>query len=367
MFGCRSSTLAQRTLPEPSILLAAPANGTIRVWRVLGRGSLSLRVLRPAGEQLIGAGRSAEATNVTGGPNVTDLPIRAGDVIGVDLLGEPVSELGDFVYTGATSSDFYPEALPEDGIARTPTPSPNFEIMLNAEVILTPTISGIAPASGAVAGGDVVTISGTNLDGVTAVMFGSTSASRFTLDSPTQITAVAPPAPAGTVAVGAVSPGGASAPVEADRYTYLAPPTLVAPMPTGPVLSAVGESANRWRSGMALSTISHGVPVGTTFAFALNEDATVSLRFTQRVTGRRVDGKCLAYSKHDSGKSRCQRTLPAGMLSVAAHAGANKIRFTGRLSSQKRLEPGRYAVSIMAQDAAGLHSVPELLSFTVVR
>jgi hypothetical protein len=44
-----SMTLVQRTLPDPSVALVAPADGTVISWGVLGLGSLKLRVLRPVG------------------------------------------------------------------------------------------------------------------------------------------------------------------------------------------------------------------------------------------------------------------------------------------------------------------------------
>ena len=55
--------------------------------------------------------------------------------------------------------------------------------------VLTPTITGFTPAGGSA--GTVVTITGSNFSGVTAVAFGGTGAT-FTVISPTQITATAP-------------------------------------------------------------------------------------------------------------------------------------------------------------------------------
>ena len=69
-------------------------------------------------------------------------------------------------------------------------------------------VGSIAPASGSTAGGDTVTIAGSYLDGATAVMFGSTPASSFTVDSAGQIRAVAPAGAAGAVDVTVVGPGG---------------------------------------------------------------------------------------------------------------------------------------------------------------
>ena len=55
-----------------------------------------------------------------------------------------------------------------------------------------PTITSITPASGLLSGGSTITITGTNLTGATAVDFGTTAATSFTVVSNTEITAVVP-------------------------------------------------------------------------------------------------------------------------------------------------------------------------------
>jgi uncharacterized protein (TIGR03437 family) len=59
-------------------------------------------------------------------------------------------------------------------------------------------------------------LAGTGFTGATAVLFGATPATSFTVNSDTQITAVAP-AGLGTVPVTVVGPGGTSAGVS---FTY---------------------------------------------------------------------------------------------------------------------------------------------------
>jgi uncharacterized delta-60 repeat protein len=86
-----------------------------------------------------------------------------------------------------------------------------------------PTISGVTPASGLVAGGQTVTISGANFSLVSAVTFGGVAASTFTVNGDSSITATTPPGVAGPVSVGLASPVGVSAPNT--LYTYLAPTT----------------------------------------------------------------------------------------------------------------------------------------------
>ena len=82
-----------------------------------------------------------------------------------------------------------------------------------------PVLTGISPAAGPLAGGTSVTITGSNFTGATAVNFGSTPGTSFTVISPTSIAAVSP-AGTGTVDVTVVTPNGTSATTAADQFTY---------------------------------------------------------------------------------------------------------------------------------------------------
>ncbi|MBH0776811.1 IPT/TIG domain-containing protein [Nocardia bovistercoris] len=82
--------------------------------------------------------------------------------------------------------------------------------------VVVPNVTAVSPASGAEAGGTAVTITGTDFSGPLTVRFGGTATS-FTIDSDTQITAVAPPG-TGTVQVTVAGTGGAGTGVV---YTYI--------------------------------------------------------------------------------------------------------------------------------------------------
>ncbi|WP_405177566.1 ice-binding family protein [Nocardia sp. NBC_01377] len=97
---------------------------------------------------------------------------------------------------------------------------------------LVPALTSLNPASGSAAGGTTVVLTGTNLTGVTSVSFGGTSATSFTVNSATQITAVTPAHVAGAVQVTVTAPGGTSNGV---TFTYIAVPTLASAVPnSGP-------------------------------------------------------------------------------------------------------------------------------------
>jgi hypothetical protein len=97
-------------------------------------------------------------------------------------------------------------------------------------VAAVPTVTSISPTSGAATGGTSLTITGTNFTGATAVMFGNTAATSFTVNSATSITAVSP-AGTGTVDLTVTTFGGTSATAAADQFTFTNPPP---PPPTPP-------------------------------------------------------------------------------------------------------------------------------------
>jgi hypothetical protein len=82
-------TIAQNELPDQGVVDLAPASGLIRSWRAAGSGVLTLRVLRPVGDgRWTGDGTGPRASDLAGGLNAANLPIRAGDLIGVDLTAQ---------------------------------------------------------------------------------------------------------------------------------------------------------------------------------------------------------------------------------------------------------------------------------------
>jgi hypothetical protein len=147
--------------------------------------------------------------------------------------------------------------------------------------------------------------------------------------------------------------------------------TAPAPPATRPIPSVTGarQSATRWREGNKLAQITRKKkrpPVGTTFTFALNTQATVTLRFTTRLPGRKVGNKCVAKTRKNAKRKSCERTVTAGTMSFTGHAGTNRVVFQGRVSSSKKLEPGRYTLVVTATNSTGT-SAPASLSFTIVK
>jgi serine protease len=87
---------------------------------------------------------------------------------------------------------------------------------------LVPGISSLSPPSGQIAGGTVVTMTGTNLSSPTSVTFGGVTATVNT-STPTSITVTTPAGSAGAVAVAVTTAGGTS--TTASGFTYIAVPS----------------------------------------------------------------------------------------------------------------------------------------------
>jgi hypothetical protein len=99
-----------------------------------------------------------------------------------------------------------------------------------------PTISSVSPTAGPVGGSTNVTITGTDFSGATKVTFGGNAATSFTVVSPTSITAVTPAHAAGVTNIFVTTPGGTSAAVAGDQFTFVAKPTISSVSPTaGPI------------------------------------------------------------------------------------------------------------------------------------
>jgi hypothetical protein len=146
----------------------------------------------------------------------------------------------------------------------------------------------------------------------------------------------------------------------------VAPTTSTSVPPT--ITNAV-QSHKVWREGNALAHVSayrSKPPIGTTFSFTLNEQARVSLAFTQRAGERKIKRKCVTQTKQNRDKPTCEHPVTVGTLAFTGHSGTNKVVFQGRISHSKTLKPGHYTLLITAINSAGARSASKSLSFTIV-
>jgi alpha-tubulin suppressor-like RCC1 family protein len=139
-----------------------------------------------------------------------------------------------------------------------------------------------------------------------------------------------------------------------DRFGIVASsPPLALAIAARPAIAKLRQSHRRWRRGPRLAKVSSAAarrkggraPLGTTFSFKLNTQARVKFAFARR---------------------KGKRFRKAGALTFAGHRGKNRVRFQGRISRRKRLQPGRYRLTATAK-SGGERSKPRSLRFTIMR
>ncbi|MGW0615039.1 IPT/TIG domain-containing protein, partial [Streptomyces sp. NPDC002788] len=165
-----------------------------------------------------------------------------------------------------------------------------------------PSLTALAPASGTTAGGTAITLTGNDLLGATAVRFDGIAATSFTVNSSTQITAVAPAHAAGAAAVTVTTPGGTSNPL---NYVYLGAPTLASIHPAqgstqaGTVVTLTGNNLTTTTAVRFGSTPASFTVVSPTQITAVTPAGPAG-PVTVTVTTPAGTSNGLAYTRHDA-------------------------------------------------------------------
>jgi hypothetical protein len=226
-------SLVNLAVTQPGARVLSPVNGVILRWSVIGAitgGEYHLRIANREGTgtfEFVSTSPGVQSSATAGVQTfslATPIPIASGQGIGLELSAD--ASLGFAPNIGSVGLW---EPTPPSGVAEEfDGLGPEEVAGFNAEIQPAPTATALSVASGPTAGGTAVTITGTDLEGATAVSFGSVPAA-VTADSETQITAVAPASATGVavpVTVTTVA-GTATGP----SYTYVAPPIIVKKAP----------------------------------------------------------------------------------------------------------------------------------------
>jgi len=139
-----------------------------------------------------------------------------------------------------------------------------------------PTVTGVSPSTGSTAGGEPVTVTGTNLTGATIVKFGTVPTTFFPV-SGTQISALAPSEPAGAVDITVTTPGGTSAVnTPADQFTFAAPPP--------PTVTTVTPSSGPTQGGTTVTITGTNLSGTTTVSFGTVAAAAFIVNTNSQIT-----------------------------------------------------------------------------------
>ncbi len=136
---------------------------------------------------------------------------------------------------------------------------------------------------------------------------------------------------------------------------------------TRPVVERLRLAPKRFRLGRALPSAT-AVGSGPSVRYNLSEPSSVTLSFARSHTGRRAGGRCVKPTRRNRVGKRCTRWLPVRpkLTFPGRLAGAERIRFAGRLTRRRSLRPGVYRLALRAKDAAGNDSKPARTRFRVL-
>jgi hypothetical protein len=191
------------------------------------------------------AGQSATSVSTVAlqGTNASDFHIASDGCSGASLAAHATCTVDIFVQP-TTGTDRSAALAITDGSANVTT--------VDLKMLVQPVVTGISPVTGGAAGGTAVTIKGRGFTGASAVTFGDTAATGFSVDSASQITATAPAHTTGGVAVLVTGPHGHSFPLSDygfPDFTYVGPPGA----PTSVTATADGASGANVSFGLPAS------------------------------------------------------------------------------------------------------------------
>ncbi|WP_188054202.1 Ig-like domain-containing protein [Sphingosinithalassobacter sp. CS137] len=231
--------------PGTGITVAGDGNSLSVTTPAHAAGAVAVAVTTPGGSDSLANGYTYLAAPTATSISPTSGPASGGTIATITgtgfvagatsvTIGGTTLPAGSVTVAGATSLSFTTPAQSAGNVAVTVTTGGGTSgaVPGGFTYIPAPTVTGLSPAFGSTAGGNTVTITGTDLSGATGVQFGGTAASGVTVVSATQITATVPgPASAGTVNVTVTTPGGTSGTGAASQYEYRAPPAVAVSSP----------------------------------------------------------------------------------------------------------------------------------------
>lgn len=167
------------------------------------------------------------------------------------------------VVTGLTNGSTYTFKVSADNANGTGADSAASNAVTPTAPPPAPTVTAISPAMGSVAGGAVVTITGTDFTGATAVTVGGNACTSVTVLSATSLSCTVPTGTAGPASVVVTTPGGAN--TANTLYSYLA----VTSSGGGVTADITGGTCAGFENGTAQFTAPSNPPAGQSFPYGV--------------------------------------------------------------------------------------------------
>jgi hypothetical protein len=250
---------------DPIFVSAADIDGDGRIdLAVANSGSANISVLK----NIIGANVAPQVTGFTpasgnAGSHVTISGVNLSGATAVSFGGTPAQS---FTVSSATSIDAVVGVGASGSVGVT---TPYGTVTAPGFSYTGPLITGFTP-SVAIAG-TVVTITGSNLTGATAVSFGGVAATTFTVNSSTSVTATV-----GAGASGAVKVTNPQGTVTKDGFIYGAPVVTSVVPGSGGIGSSVVITGSSFSAVASANTVYFG-PVKATVTAASGTSLTVTV------------------------------------------------------------------------------------------
>ncbi len=213
-----------------SITAVAPAHsaGTVDVTIVTSMGSTTscmndqYTFQAPVGLPSVSTVSPGTATT-SGGTTITITGSNFNNVSGISFGGTPAASFTVNSSTSITAISPMHVSGQVDvqvttGLGTSATSSGDQLIFTTP--VMPPAVTGLTASSGPTAGGNSITILGTNFTNVSGVNFGSIAATSYVVNSSSSITAVVPASVAGAVDITVTNQAGTSGTSSADTYTY---------------------------------------------------------------------------------------------------------------------------------------------------
>jgi|GEM_PF-593842 len=261
-----------------------------------GSGTVDIAVTNTSGTSEPG---TADQFKYVPLPSITSITPQSGPeaggtqvtITGTNLTGASVVRFGAAAaagYTVNSATSITATAPPGAGTVDVTVTTPEGTSVTGAadrfRYLMIPIVTSISPSSGREAGSTLVTITGVDLTGATAVDFGSVASPSFTVVSATSITAISP-AGTGAVNVTVTTPEGVSAASAGSLFTYLGPPAVTAMAPSsGPEAGGTSVSISGREFAGATS-----VAFGSTPASSFTVNSATSITATSPAGSGAVD------------------------------------------------------------------------------